>query len=49
MGCGLLKWEGELMGSAWFAWEMGWKLDIWWHMIEQMGDRKDEVQWDMMN
>jgi hypothetical protein len=49
MVCGLLKWEGELMGSAWFAWEMGWKLDLWWHMIEQMGDRKDKVQWDMMN
>ncbi len=22
MVCGLLKWEGELVGGAWFAWEM---------------------------
>jgi hypothetical protein len=49
MVCGLLKWEGELMESAWFVWVMGWKLDLWWHMIEQMGDRKDEIRWDMMN
>jgi len=26
--CGLLKWEGELVGGAWFAWEMGWKLSL---------------------
>jgi hypothetical protein len=26
------------MGGAWFAWEMGWKLGLWWHMIKQMGD-----------
>ncbi len=31
------------MGNAWFAWEMGWKLGMWWHMIKQMGDGKDEV------
>jgi hypothetical protein len=47
--CGLLKWEEELMGSAWFAWEMGWKLGLWWRMIKQMGNGKDEVQWDMIN
>ncbi len=28
---------------------MGWKLGLWWYMIKQMGDGKDEVQWDMMN
>ncbi len=49
MVCGLLKWEGELVGGAWFAWEMGWKLGLSWHMIKQMNDGKDEVQWDMMN
>jgi len=21
--CGLLKWEGELVGGVWFAWENG--------------------------
>ncbi len=47
MACGLLKWEGESMGDVWFAWEMGWKLGLWWHMIKQMGDGKDRVQWDM--
>ncbi len=49
MVCGLLKWEGELMGGVWFVWEIGWKLNLWWHMIKQMGDGKDKVQWDMMN
>jgi hypothetical protein len=43
MVCGLLKWEGEQVGDAWFALEMGWKLGLWWHMIKQMGDGKDEV------
>jgi hypothetical protein len=32
--CGLLKWEGELVGDAWFVWDMGWKLGLWWHMIK---------------
>jgi len=40
---GLLKWEGELVRNAWFAWKMGWKLSLWWHMIKQMGDGKDGV------
>ncbi len=44
MVCGLLKWEGESMGDVWFAWEMGWKLGLWLHMIKQMGDGKDGVQ-----
>jgi hypothetical protein len=47
--CGLLKWEGELVRGVQFAWEMGWKLGMWWYMINQIGDEKDEVQWDMMN
>jgi hypothetical protein len=34
---------GELMESAWFAWDMRWKLSLWWHMIKQMGNGKDEV------
>jgi hypothetical protein len=38
MVCDLLKWDGELVGSAWFTWDMGWKLGLWWHMINQMGD-----------
>ncbi len=41
--CGLLNWEGDLVENVWFAWEMGWKLGLWWHMIKQMGDGKDEV------
>jgi len=41
--CGSLKWEGELMEGGWFAWEMRWKLGLWWHMINQMGDGKDEL------
>jgi len=36
-------WEGELMGGVWFAWEMGWKLGLWWHMIKQMGNGNDKV------
>jgi hypothetical protein len=39
----VLKWEGEPMGNAWLACEMGWKLGLWWHMIKQIGDGKDEV------
>jgi hypothetical protein len=30
----LLKWEVELVGGAWFAWDMRWKLGLWWHMIK---------------
>ncbi len=30
------------MEGAWFAWEMSQKLGLWWHMINQMGDGKDE-------
>ncbi len=45
----MLKWEEEPVGNALFAWEMGWKLGLWWHMTKQIGDGKDEVQWDMMN
>jgi len=36
--CNLLEWEGELVGGLWFAWEMGWRVGLWWHMIKQMGD-----------
>jgi len=28
MVCGLLKWEGKLVGGVWFAWEMRWKLSV---------------------
>jgi hypothetical protein len=42
MVCGLLKWERELVGSAWFTWEMGWKLFMVAHK-KQMGDGKNEV------
>jgi len=31
------------MEDAWFAWEMRWKLGLWWHMIKQMGNGKDKV------
>jgi hypothetical protein len=31
------------MKNAWFAWEMGCKLGLWWHMINQMGNGKDEI------
>jgi hypothetical protein len=24
--CGLLEYEGKLMGGAWFAWEMGYVM-----------------------
>ncbi len=37
------------MGNAWFAWEMGWKLSLQWHMIKQMGNGKNDIIWDMMN
>ncbi len=40
MVCVLLKWKGELMK---FAWEMGCKLGLWWHMLNQMGNGKDEI------
>jgi hypothetical protein len=46
---GLLKWEGQLMGGLWFAWEMGWKIGLWWHMVRQMGNGSYEVRLDMMN
>jgi len=46
---GLLKWEGELVGGVWFAWEIEWKLGLWWHMIKQMDDGNDKVRWDIMN
>jgi hypothetical protein len=28
--CGLLKWEGDLVGGSWFTCEMGWKIGLWW-------------------
>jgi len=31
------------MGNTSLTCEMGWKLGLWWHMIKQMGDGKDEV------
>ncbi len=31
------------MGDVWFAWVIGWKLGLWWHMIKQMNDEKDVV------
>jgi hypothetical protein len=40
----LLKWEGELVDGSWFAWEMGWIIGLWWHMIKKMGDGDYEVQ-----
>ncbi len=50
---GSCKHVEEMKGGVWFivqfAWEMGWKLGMWWYMINQIGDEKDEVQWDMMN
>jgi hypothetical protein len=42
-GVWFVKWEGEPVENAWFAWEMGWKRGLWWHMIKQMGNGKDEV------
>jgi hypothetical protein len=42
--CGLLKWEGALMAGLWFAWEMGWKIGLWWCMIKQTGDGDYKVQ-----
>ncbi len=42
--CGLLKLEGELVGGAWFTWEIRWKLGQWWHMIKQMGDGNYDVR-----
>jgi hypothetical protein len=32
------------MDGSWFAWEMGWKIGLWWHMIGQNGDENYEVQ-----
>jgi len=42
--CGLLEWKGELMGGSWFACEMGWRIGLWWRMIEQMGNGDYKVQ-----
>jgi hypothetical protein len=38
-----VKMGGVIMGSVWFAWEMGWELGLYWHMIKQMGNGKDEI------
>jgi hypothetical protein len=35
---------GKIMGGSWFAWEMGWIVGLWWHMINQMGNRNYEIQ-----
>ncbi len=32
------------MGGLWFAWEMGWKIGLWWCMIKQTGDGDYKVQ-----
>jgi hypothetical protein len=37
------------MGGLWFAWEMGWKIGLGWHMIKQMGDESYKIQLNMMN
>jgi hypothetical protein len=42
-GVWFVKMGGGTMGNVWFAWEMGWKLGLCWHMIKQMGNGKDEV------
>jgi len=34
---------GELVGGSWFAWEMGCKIGLWWHMVRKMGDGSYEV------
>jgi hypothetical protein len=36
------------MDGSWFAWEMGWKIGLWWHMIGQMAmiiTKFDETWW----
>jgi hypothetical protein len=48
-GVWFVKIERGPMESVWFAWEMGWKLNLCWHMIKQMGNVKDKFRWDMMN
>jgi hypothetical protein len=42
MVCGLLKWEGELVGGAWFDGKWGGNY-LWWHMKKKMGDGKNEI------
>jgi hypothetical protein len=37
------------MNGSWFAWEMGWKIGLWWHMMKQTNYENYEVWWNMMN
>ncbi len=49
MVCGLLQLEKELVGGSWFAWEMGWRIGMWWCMIKQKGDGNYEGRSNNMN